>query len=140
MPSRACMKAWHTAAGEFQQLADRHDNFLYGECPLFAIALHRITGLPLYAFTGYDDDVESEVLVHAYVRLSPKLILDIKGPRKFETMLEDFEDDPGAEEGEEAAISVEELVELGLGDTCPPLDQALAVATELWAIVNRCNR
>lgn len=54
-------------------------DYLFGHCHVFAIALHRLTDRPLLAALAYDDDIESQALVHCWVRLDDETVLDASG-------------------------------------------------------------
>src|SRR5207253_1978164 len=89
-------------------LAEENDNYLHGECHIFALALQEISGLPLYAITDTDWNIEAQCLVHAGVKYQGGLI-DVKGFREFSAIYDEFE----AFEPEESAIEEMELLQLG---------------------------
>jgi len=121
-----------------REIAEEHEYLLYGECAIFAIAMHKLTGLPLYGITGYDWEVELETLVHAYVRLDAKTIVDIRGPRSYDVMLDDFADE--ISDATEARFTVSELARLGLGRSrCPSLRAVTPIAERVWAITQELH-
>lgn len=119
---------------ELEAIAEEHENLLYGECPVFAIAMHKLTGLPLYGVTGYDGDIDAEALIHAYIRLDAETIVDIRGPRSYDEMLDDF-DVTTMSDIDESTFTVSELAKLGLGRArCPSPRMVTPVAQHVWAI------
>jgi hypothetical protein len=74
------------------EIRQEADNFLHGQCHLFAIALHRLTGLPLAGAIDIDLYNESHTsLLHAYVELNDEMIIDVSGVRTRKSMLADFD-------------------------------------------------
>ena len=61
------------------------EKYLHGQCHIFALALHKLSKLPLYALMDYDPEIEAVCLVHATVKLSDAnsenkfKVLDISG-------------------------------------------------------------
>ena len=104
-------------------------DFEEGDCPIFAIALHRLSKLPLMALVEYDEQMGSTVLIHAYVKLDEKWRLDASGETSVHWMLRKF---PNSGDAEEVEISEKDLLELGYGSNqCPSLQQVLPLAKEL---------
>lgn len=73
-----------------RELTRDEEEHLHGKCHLFAIALHRLTGLPLAATLDVDMWTERTVLVHAYV-LDGDHAIDVRGRFAVDTIDEDFE-------------------------------------------------
>lgn len=93
---------------ELDQDAER---LLHGECHLFAIAINRITGLPVAAYLDEDDEVEGAVLAHAFV-VDGDDAIDVRGRVPLAEVLDEFEvNEPWFEHD----ISVEMLMTLGEG-------------------------
>lgn len=46
---------------------ERRERWLHGRCALFAVALHRATGLAIMAWIDEDPEIDEPVLVHAFV-------------------------------------------------------------------------
>jgi hypothetical protein len=104
-------------------------NFEQGDCPIFAIALHRLSKLPLMALVEYDDEMGSAVLIHAYVKLNDKWRIDATGETDVDWMLQKYPNNGAAEEIE---ISERDLIKLGYGkNKCPTLQQVLPHAKEV---------
>ena len=63
------------------------EKYLYGKCHIFALALHKLSKLPIYALMDYDPEIQAVCLVHATVKVVDKTInsdvsyqvLDISG-------------------------------------------------------------
>lgn len=60
--------AWNTSEAEALRLIER--NYVSGDCGAFAVALHRLTGWPIYAFEGF---------AHYVIRTPRGALIDIKG-------------------------------------------------------------
>jgi len=104
-------------------------NFEEGDCPIFAIALHRLSKMPLMALVEYDDQMGSTVLIHAYVKLDDRWRLDASGETDVDWMLQRY---PNNGHAEEIEISEKDLLELGYGKSkCPTLQQVLPHAKEV---------
>jgi hypothetical protein len=104
-------------------------NFEQGDCPIFAIALHRLSKLPLMALVEYDDEMGSAVLIHAYVKLNDKWRIDATGETDVDWMLQKYPNNGAAEEIE---ISERDLIKLGYGkNKCPTLQQVVPHAKEV---------
>lgn len=73
-----------------RELTRDEEEHLHGKCHLFAIALHRLTGLPLAATLDVDMWTERTVLVHAYVMDGDQGI-DVRGRFAVDTIDGDFE-------------------------------------------------
>lgn len=102
--------------------------FLHGKCHLYAIALHRLTGLPLAATLDVDMWTERTVLVHAYV-LEETGGIDVRGRFQLDTIEQDFEvNDPW-----DVVISEEDVMLLGsrrrlVNENSPAYKKAIAYA------------
>jgi len=112
-----------------QGVAEGKLNFEEGDCPIFAIALHRLSKMPLMALVEYDEQMGSTVLIHAYVKLDDRWRLDASGETDIDWMLQKYPNNGNAEEIE---ISEKDLLELGYGKSkCPTLQQVLPHAKEV---------
>ena len=112
-----------------QGVAEGKLNFEEGDCPIFAIALHRLSKMPLMALVEYDEQMGSTVLIHAYVKLDERWRLDASGETDVNWMLQKYPNNGNAEEIE---ISEKNLLELGYGKSkCPTLQQVLPHAKEV---------
>jgi len=110
-------------------MAEGKLNFEEGDCPIFAIALHRLSKMPLMALVEYDEQMGSTVLIHAYVKLDDRWRLDASGETDVDWMLQKYPNNGNAEEIE---ISEKYLLELGYGKSkCPTLQQVLPHAKEV---------
>jgi hypothetical protein len=94
-------------------------------CDVFAVALHRLTGLPIGIATYFDDDVEATCLIHAFVVPADGEMIDIVGAAKTDVRLRsEFPDwEPDAIE----IVSAEAVLELG-GHTEKDVEDAMSVA------------
>ena len=109
-------------------------NFEEGDCPIFAIALHRLSKLPLMALIEYDEQMGSAVLIHAYVKLDNKWRIDATGETDVDWMLQKYPNNGNAEEIE---ISEKDLIKLGYGkNKCPTLQQVLPHAKEVLQTID----
>lgn len=123
---------------ELEAIASEHAGLLYGRCATLAIALHRMSHLPIYGIVGFDDEVESEVLVHAYIRLDDETRLDVRGPRALSEIYADFEDDPAFLDADEVVLTEGEVAKLATGSTrCPSLREVTPVARRIWEIAEQ---
>jgi pyrimidine deaminase RibD-like protein/GNAT superfamily N-acetyltransferase len=112
-----------------QAVAEGKLNFEEGDCPIFAIALHRLSKMPLMALVEYDDQMGGTVLIHAYVKLDDRWRLDASGETDVDWMLQKY---PNNGHAEEIEISEKDLLELGYGKSkCPTLQQVLPHAKEV---------
>ena len=119
-----------------QPVAESTDNmnFEEGDCPIFAIALHRLSKLPLMALVEYDEQMGSAVLIHAYVKLDNKWRIDATGETDVNWMLQKYPNNGNAEEIE---ISEKDLIKLGYGkNKCPALQQVLPHAKEVLQTID----
>ncbi len=125
----AAKKHAETHFGKKQGVAEDVLNFEAGHCPIFAIALHRLSKLPLMALIEYDEELESTVLIHAYVKLDEMWRIDATG----KTTVDHIEDSyPNYGDTEEVEISEKDLLELGYGkNKCPTLQQVLPYAKKV---------
>jgi hypothetical protein len=112
-------------------------NFEEGDCPIFAIALHRLSKLPLMALVEYDEQMGSTVLIHAYVKFTDGRkypCVDINGEGTTEGYLQQF---PHNGNAEEVQISEKDLLELGYGKSkCPTLQQVLPYAKQVLSDID----
>jgi hypothetical protein len=92
-----------------RELNRDEEEHLHGKCHLFAIALHRLTGLPLAATLDIDMWSERTVLVHAYV-MDGDQVIDVRGRFETDTIEQDFEVN---DHWEALGISEEDLMLLG---------------------------
>jgi hypothetical protein len=92
-----------------RELSRDEEEHLHGKCHLFAIALHRLTGLPLAATLDVDMWTERTVLVHAYVMNGDQAI-DVRGRFAIDTIEQDFEVN---DHWDVVGISEEDLMLLG---------------------------
>jgi len=121
--------------GGISEAADM--DFEEGDCPIFAIALHRLSKLPLMALVEYDEELGSTVLIHAYVKLDDRWRLDITGETDVDCMLQKYPNNGNAEEIE---IGEKDLLELGYGKSkCPTLQQVLPHAKEVLQNINEAS-
>ena len=117
-----------------QGVAEGEMNFEEGDCPVFAIALHRLSKLPLMALVEYDEQMGSAVLIHAYVKLNNKWRIDATGEIDVDWMLQKYPNNGNAEEIE---ISEKDLIKLGYGkNKCPMLQQVLPHAKEVLQTID----
>lgn len=107
-------------------------DFEEGDCPIFAIALHRLSKLPLMALVEYNEEIGTTVLIHAYVKFTDGReypCVDVNGEGNTEWYLQQF---PHGGNAEEIQISEKDLLELGYGKSqCPTLQQVLPQAKEV---------
>jgi hypothetical protein len=96
---------------------DRLDRWLHGRCALFAVALHRVTGLPIKAWLQDDQDLGVPVLVHAFVMLGDDAV-DASGLRDPSGLLSDYE------HWEPFLVDMTEAEVLAIGEA-PDIDPAL---------------
>ena len=112
-------------------------NFEEGDCPIFAIALHRLSKMPLMALVEYDEQMGKTVLIHAYVKFTDGReypCVDINGEGTTKWYLQQF---PNNGNAEEIQISEKDLLELGYGKSqCPTLQQVLPQAKEVLADID----
>lgn len=112
-------------------------NYEDGDCPIFAIALHRLSKLPLMALIEYDEELGSTVLIHAYVKLDDEWRIDYTGETTVSFMLRKYPNNGNAEEVE---ITEKDLIDLGYGKTkCPTLSQVLPHAKEVLDDIDTLN-
>jgi hypothetical protein len=105
---------------------------LHGKCHLVAIALHRLTGLPLSATLDVDMWTERTVLVHAYVK-NGDLGVDVRGQFDIETISDEFEVN---DHWDVMDIPEEDLMLLGsrrraIKENSPSYRKALALAENI---------
>ena len=119
-----------------QDLTESLD-FEAGDCPIFAIALHRLSKLPLMALVEYDEEMGSTVLIHAYVKLNDEWRVDASGETNVPHMLAKFPNNGAAQE---VQISEKDLIKLGYGkNKCPALSEVLPHAKEVLQDIKQGN-
>jgi hypothetical protein len=124
----------HHQKPKSEGVAEGEMNFEEGDCPVFAIALHRLSKLPLMALVEYDEQMGSAVLIHAYVKLNNKWRIDATGEIDVDWMLQKYPNNGNAEEIE---ISEKDLIKLGYGkNKCPMLQQVLPHAKEVLQTID----
>lgn len=117
-----------------KDIIDEALNFEEGDCPIFAIALHRLSGYPLMALVEYDEELNSTVLIHAYVKLDNRWRLDATGEVDVPWILAKYPNNGNAEEIE---ITEKDLLKLGYGKSqCPSLQEVLPYAKEVLTRVS----
>lgn len=114
----------------FREIRENTQDFLYGDCPIFAIALSRMSGLPLQAMLDYSDELDTTVLIHAFVGYKDGLVIDANGVRSIESIEDDYpvEDDPYVTD-----ISEQDLLALGYDGNCPTMSNANKHAKKVLA-------
>lgn len=102
-------------------------DYNYGSCHVLAIALHRLTTLPLHACINWNEDMQCTVLVHAWISLPDNFALSAGGVEELDSMLSRY---PEAQErsAELIALTEVELVEI-LGLDQAGLEGEIAAAT-----------
>lgn len=99
--------------------------FFSGDCPEFAIALHRISNIPLAALVEFDYILDKYCLIHAFVMRADGVIVDASGSEStVDQMLEELSNN-----GDSELIwpTEEELFQIGYGkkDHTIPVDTML---------------
>ena len=107
-------------------------DFEHGDCPIYAIVLHELTGFPLMAMLDYSEEIEKVVLVHAFVEYKGKA-LDSTGIRSIEDIESDY---PIETEAWVEEISPQDLINLGYDGVCPSKQQAQAHVKNLLKSLN----
>lgn len=94
-------------------------DFEAGDCPIMAIALNHLTGLPLKALVEFDCELECYVLIHAYVKSDATdfPILDSTGLSDVAWILDKF---PHGGDSIEIDITEADLLKMGYGDSAVP--------------------
>lgn len=129
---KGCQEDRARLVAKLEAITDKHPELLYGRCATFAIALSRLTGLPIYGLVGHDDEVGTEVLIHAYVK-DGDVCVDVKGPRSFDAIMEDFDNDPAVADAEEVHLTESRVSKFATGSTkCPTLTKVTPVARAVW--------
>lgn len=109
-------------------------DFMEGDCPIMAIALHRLTGLPLMALVEHNQG--ETYLMHAYVGVNDKWRLDAEGLGTAAWYKKQFPYDEINGQVEEVTLTEKELLRLGYEadqTQCPTLSQVLPIAKEVIA-------
>lgn len=115
------------------------DSYLHGYCQLMALALHKVTGLPLGVLVhegAYLDDGGNpmDALGHAYCVLHREgmepLVLDARGFREHRDMLAEYGDDFDFSEahGQEAADFLKDWMGAGLLKDFDPHEEEALIA------------
>ena len=132
--------ARNTLLHQLAGIADQHEDFLYGRCATLAIAMHRLTGAPIYGLVGYSEEEGRDVLVHAYVKLASDTRVDIKGPRALDEILADFlhVEDVFLPDVGELRLTERAVAKYATGSSsCPSLSEATPLAKRIWAITQK---
>ena len=103
------------------------DTYLHGKCGLFAIALSKVSGLPVYSTFEYDNSIDKIALVHAYVKTDENTIIDVKGTRDKEGALQEF---PGYDTWEQK-VSYDDILKIGGGDM-NDVNRILPQVKQMW--------
>jgi hypothetical protein len=103
------------------------DACLHGKCGLFAIALSKVSGLPVYGTFEHDDSIDKIALVHAYVKIDKNTIIDVKGTRDKEWALQGF---PSNDTWEEKT-SYEDILKIG-GGNISDVNRILPQVKQMW--------
>ena len=103
------------------------ETFLHGKCGLFAIALSKVSGLPIYGTFEHDNSINKTSLVHAYIRVDEDTIIDINGTRDKEWALQSF---PGTDTWEEET-SVSDILKVG-GGVIDDVNRLLPQVKQMW--------
>lgn len=123
---------------ELNAILEKHEIYLHGHCHIFALALQRLSKLPLFAIVDYDHDIEKQCLVHAGIKSSEGMI-DIKGLRVIDEWYDDFD----TFEPENIDIEESHLLKLGEGKSKKTkeveslISVALPVAEHVYTLVQR---
>ena len=104
------------------------DKYLHGDCPILAVELHKLSGLPLQVMYDYSDFIDKKVLVHAFVRLNDTQVLDINGIKKISKIEDDFDIETGAWIEN---TSIEDLLNIGY-HRVPDNKEAKEIAKIIW--------
>ena len=105
-------------------------DFEQGDCPIFAVALHKLSGLPIMALVEYNEEVGDTVLIHAYVRYDSRWCIDSTGVTDVLTILAKYPNDGNAEE---IQINAQDLLNHGYGKSkCPTLQVVMPYAEEAY--------
>lgn len=94
----------------FLILAKNNEQFLHGQCHLFALALKEASGLPIAAILDFDPNLNKVCLAHAFVRPHDDYIIDLKGYREEFSLQKEFD------MFEPESVSITELNLLKLGE------------------------
>jgi len=115
------------------------EKYFGGDCPVFAVALHKLTGYPIYGLVEYDEDINKTVLIHAYVKAPDGRIIDAIGDEStVEDILTEF---PNSGEVEEVPMTEQEVLSIGYDSSNKPnLYQALEVAKQVLSGLDDINR
>ncbi len=128
------------AKAALEKLAEENEDFLYGRCATLAVAMNELTGWPLYAILGYDEGLDREVLIHAYVKKGD-VCIDLKGARSYDEVLEDFLHDDAIGDSYETSITKRDMLILSTGGTrCPSLQVARPLARRILELVRSSGR
>ena len=116
---------------------ERELDFFVGDCPVFAIALHKLSGLPLMGIVDYDEDIDDWALVHAYVKQGENAI-DASGLTTVEDILAEY---PNSGEAEEVEFTIPDLIKIGYGNqhNCPSLTEVIPIAKQLLTNLKLLN-
>lgn len=111
---------------------ERLERWLHGRCALFAVALHRTTGLPIRAWVDEDPEIDAPVLVHAFV-MHGGMAVDAFGTRDPDDLLAEYETwDPVMVEMTEAEVlAIGEGPDLDASTLAEAMEDAALVAADL---------
>lgn len=114
-----------------------HPNVRYfeGDCAIFAIALHHISKKPLAALVEYSDEINQEVLIHAFVLLNQDgAILDASGESSINDVLNEF---PHGGKSYLCLFNEEDLLKLAYaGKNIPDYQDAMPTALTIFEEFN----
>jgi len=68
----------------------REPDYLHGDCHIMALALQRVSGLPLAGAVEFDTNVDMWALAHAWVQWDEDTVLDAEGLRPMEDVIGEF--------------------------------------------------
>jgi translation elongation factor EF-1beta len=109
-----------------------HQNHKYfeGDCPIFAVALNKLTGYPIYALVEEDYNLECNVLIHAYVKAPDGTIIDATGNES--TIGDILAELPNEGDAREVQMTVQEVLSIGYdGTTIPNINTVLPIARKV---------
>lgn len=111
---------------------------LHGDCHLFAIAIHEMTGLPILAALVFDHDIDADALVHAWAGSSQNECIDASGLTDARASLQHY---PDGYQADICMMTPRQLLEIGEGPLPGPgfeerLGVALKYAKEVLEAIN----
>jgi len=89
-------------------------DYLHGQCHILALALHRVSGLPIEGAVAFDHDINQWALVHAWVTWDgvEEMILHADGVENVDAVLTEF---PYGDEATVTRFTPERLLRMGEG-------------------------